>query len=83
MINKMSISHNAERLNIDIAYKRPYLLGLAIVVSLLFGTDCISAASETDRSSVTIGDPVVDVEELELMLKPLTRDELLVEASAW
>jgi small conductance mechanosensitive channel len=79
----MSVSYHAKQLQVVIAYNRSYMFGLAIIVSLLFGTDCIFAANESHRAPVTVSDRGVDVEELKLMLKPLTRDELLVEAGAW
>lgn len=38
---------------------------------------------EPPPEPVTISDPSIPVDELELLVKPLTADELLVEADAW
>ena len=47
---------------------------------------CHAAAAETsdlNQVAKTVGDPKVPVEQLRLMLKPLTKDELIIEADAW
>jgi len=55
----------------------------ALLVSFI--TDPFAAEEETQESpqAVTTSDPEIPVEELSLLLKPLTKDELLIEADAW
>jgi small conductance mechanosensitive channel len=61
---------------------------LTIILSLvLFGPTFSPLAAEGEGekqpAAVTIADPQIPVGELALMLKPLTKEELLVEAAAW
>jgi small conductance mechanosensitive channel len=61
---------------------------LTIILSfILFGPIFSPLAAEGEGkeppAATTIGDPQIPVDELELMLKPLTKGELLVEAAAW
>lgn len=60
---------------------RNILIGLivALVISCA-GASRVLAADETAR---TVDDPTIPVEELELMLTPLTKGELEVEAAGW
>jgi small conductance mechanosensitive channel len=55
--------------------------------ALLIGSVSVSAEAEGDEApppqAVTTEDPSIPVEELALLLKPLTKDELFVEAGAW
>ena len=39
--------------------------------------------AKQEYSATTISDPKIPVEDLELLLKPLTKSELIVEADAW
>ena len=61
---------------------------LTIILSfILFGPVFSLQAAEGEGkeqpAATTIEDPQIPVDELELMLKPLTKEELLVEAAAW
>ncbi|MBN1491886.1 MAG: mechanosensitive ion channel family protein [Phycisphaerae bacterium] len=69
---------------------RPYLclrgLAVAVFLCLQIGTNGSVAAAEQGEAAhraVTTADPTVPVDQLKLMLKPLTADELAVEADAW
>ena len=46
---------------------------------------CYSAAQESDGgySAITANDPNIQLDELKWLLKPLTKDEMIVEADAW
>ncbi|MEN8130429.1 MAG: mechanosensitive ion channel domain-containing protein [Pseudomonadota bacterium] len=67
--------------------QRVWITLMAVLWILLVGTVSSSFAGEGDTEvipvAVTTADPDVLVEELVLMLKPLTKKELLVEADAW
>jgi small conductance mechanosensitive channel len=61
---------------------------LTIILSLvLFGPifSPLAAEGEGEKqpAAVTLADPQIPVDELALILKPLTKEELLVEADAW
>ncbi len=61
---------------------------LTIILSFVFFGPAFSPlAAEEERkeqpAAATIADPQIPVDELALMLKPLTKKELLVEADAW
>ena len=43
----------------------------------------IAAAAMADTAPETVSDPEIPVEHLELLVKPLTADELIVEAEGW
>jgi small conductance mechanosensitive channel len=58
----------------------PFLLAMAL--SLL----CVAAMAEEEAPApapVTTADPSIPVDELDLLLKPLTKTQLLIEAEAW
>jgi small conductance mechanosensitive channel len=67
--------------------QRVQLTLTAFFWALLFGLFSASIASEEEAQdapeAVTTADAEIPVEELALLLKPLTKDELLVEADAW
>jgi small conductance mechanosensitive channel len=58
---------------------------LPLAICLVFFAGAVPAENATDDrpKAVTTDDPDVPLDELELMLRPLTREELLVEAEAW
>jgi small conductance mechanosensitive channel len=66
---------------------RPKTLGTVLLMALLASSVSMSASAEdgaeNELQPVTIGDPVIPTDQLELLLKPLTKDQLLVEADAW
>jgi small conductance mechanosensitive channel len=43
----------------------------------------VASGQDTGTKALTIDDPQIPVDELELMLQPLTRDQLVVEADGW
>jgi small conductance mechanosensitive channel len=57
------------------------LVCLVVLVSSLVGA--AEPAGEEPPEPVTTADPQIPVDELELLLKPLTKDQLLTEADAW
>ena len=54
---------------------------LCILFSFTF--DSFGQDAQPQYSATTVSDPNVPVEDLELLLKPLTKAELIVEAEAW
>ena len=54
---------------------------LFVVLSPLYAEE--KTKQEPPPEPVTISDPAIPVDELELLVKPLTADELFVEADAW
>jgi len=48
-----------------------------------FTFDSLGQEAEPQYSATTVSDPQIPVGDLELLLKPLTRDELIVEAQTW
>ena len=65
--------------------KKSLFLNLAFYIVLLLSASSVTAEGKADDSlkPVTIDNPGVSVEQLELMLNPLTRDELFAEADVW
>lgn len=67
---------------------RPFL-GLFLSLLLTLSPFCYGFAKEqspdppTSVESFTTGDPDIPVDELELLLKPFTKSQLLIEAKAW
>ena len=64
------------------------MLGLFFYLALIVGLCGYAFASEkavdkTPPGPVTVVDPGIPVDELELLLKPLTKSQLLIEAEAW
>src|SRR5262245_2563422 len=57
----------------------PIRLSGAVAAVLLAAT----ASAADPPASKTIADPAVAIGDLELLAKPLTRDELIVEANGW
>ncbi|WP_293154270.1 mechanosensitive ion channel family protein [Okeania sp. SIO2C9] len=49
----------------------------------LWGSPASSQESETEITAITTEEPEIPVDELKLLLKPLTQEELEVEAKAW
>ncbi len=67
--------------------KRRQLVSLPIMVAVALAVSLTPSAARAQDAkapqAVTTGDPTIPVDELELLLKPLTKDELIVEADAW
>ena len=89
--NTIELGSNAIRLA---CRARQRLLGIATVHALLLATALsaglawadVTAASEESsgaQKAVTTGEPCIVADELALMLVPLTKQELLIEAKAW
>ena len=55
----------------------------ALLVGISGAPGAAEPAEEQTPEAVTTADPEIPVEELSLLLKPLTKAELLVEADAW
>ncbi len=55
----------------------------AFTIFLIFSSFCLAQESENGYTAVTTKDPNISIKELKLLLKPLTKDELIVEANAW
>lgn len=55
------------------------------LIFLLTSSNFVMAEDKSDKSSkaVTIDDPNIDPEELQIILNPMTKEELLVEADGW
>ncbi|MHC4943032.1 MAG: mechanosensitive ion channel family protein [Planctomycetota bacterium] len=66
--------------------KRNVLLSIAVNL-LMFSMISIPAAAQASQeegyTATTIGDPEIATENLELILKPLFKEELAIEAGAW
>jgi small conductance mechanosensitive channel len=64
-----------------------WVAAFAVTLALLVGLLSFSFAAEerdaTGATAGTIGDPEIPVAELELLLTPLTKQRLLIEADAW
>ena len=58
-----------------------YFYMLFVVWSPVYAEE--KTKQEPPPEPVTISDPAIPVDELELLVKPLTADELFVEADAW
>jgi small conductance mechanosensitive channel len=61
-------------------------LSIALLTLLLTSMVAVSADEAADAPElepITVGDPAVPTDELKLLLVPLTKDELIVEADAW
>lgn len=58
-----------------------FLAGVVVVASALSGP--AAHAADESYSAVTTANPKVPVDQLQLLVKPLTKDELVVEADAW
>lgn len=61
--------------------------GSLLLVLVCAVATCAVAQDDAEKSAapkpVTTGDPKIPVDELELLLKPLTKSQLVVEADAW
>jgi small conductance mechanosensitive channel len=55
----------------------------ALLVSFVSASIAAEEEAQDAPEAVTTADAEIPVEELALLLKPLTKDELLVEADAW
>ncbi|MBN2588751.1 MAG: mechanosensitive ion channel [Sedimentisphaerales bacterium] len=55
----------------------------ALTIVLFFSSFSLAQEADSDYTAVTANEPNVHIEELKLLLKPLTKDELIVEADAW
>ncbi len=62
--------------------QRPYLIGM-ISICLFWSSAAALAADGNPSSPQTTVDPSVPVDQLRVMLEPLTADELATEAGAW
>ncbi|MEA3413588.1 MAG: mechanosensitive ion channel family protein [Pseudomonadota bacterium] len=67
----------------DIARGRRYFSIPAALATAVLLSVIVAVASATDVTAVTVGQSEIPVEELEWLLKPLTVEELEVEADAW
>ncbi len=56
---------------------------LAFIIFSLFSSFSLAQESDSGYKAVTAGEPNIPIKELKLLLKPLTKDELIVEADAW
>lgn len=65
------------------ACPRPHLLLLVLLSVFILPTGIRAADGDDAYEAVTAADPSIDLNHLELLLQPLTRDELQVEADAW
>ncbi|ELS03621.1 small-conductance mechanosensitive channel [Xenococcus sp. PCC 7305] len=64
--------------------KRSILISGIVIVSFSWLPTPVRAQSaEANSPAITIADPSIPERELELMVKPLTQDELEIEANAW
>ena len=66
--------------------KRHYPLLLAVsllLASAIYTLQAVAADTDSPPEPVTTGDPDIPVDELQLLLKPLTKAQLLAEADAW
>lgn len=64
--------------------KRRYIAMLGVALALFAAGMVATAAEEAaEPQPVTTADPAIPNDELELLLKPLTKDQLLIEAQAW
>ncbi|MGB7947224.1 MAG: mechanosensitive ion channel domain-containing protein, partial [Candidatus Binatia bacterium] len=65
---------------------QPEFFGVCLFMLLALGATLRAAEKsqpEPPPKPVTTGEPTIPVDELELMVEPLTADELVVEADAW
>jgi small conductance mechanosensitive channel len=62
---------------------RPNLTVILCLSLLLSGLPLLAVAEEDPPEPVTVADPDIPVDELDLLLKPLPKAQLLVEAGAW
>ncbi|WP_462321636.1 mechanosensitive ion channel family protein [Halochromatium sp.] len=66
--------------------KLPLLALLLVLLPATILADATPVANKDaaeDAGSITTSDPVVPIDELELLLLPLSKDQLVAEASAW
>jgi small conductance mechanosensitive channel len=59
---------------------RPYLIAIVLVTAPAFAED---PPAVQPPAAVTTTDPAISLDDLRLLVKPLTRDELAHEATAW
>ncbi|MGI9472549.1 MAG: mechanosensitive ion channel domain-containing protein [Rubripirellula sp.] len=64
---------------------RLFLLAIAWIAACPFASNLAAQedSSESPAKATTVSDPEIPVEHLELLIKPLTKEELVVEADAW
>jgi len=63
--------------------KKHLTIVCVLLMVWLFAPVSFSQEAEPKYTATTISDPQIPVEDLELLLKPLTKSELIVEAEAW
>ncbi|MHC4677184.1 MAG: mechanosensitive ion channel family protein [Planctomycetota bacterium] len=63
--------------------KEGFFIVFMLVAASPFIPVCFSQETEQESVAMTTSDPQIPVEDLELLLKPLTKDELTIEAEAW
>jgi small conductance mechanosensitive channel len=63
--------------------KKQFSIIYILLVVSFFASGTYSQEVEQDYVATTISDPQIPVGDLELLLKPLTKSELIVEAEAW
>lgn len=62
---------------------KPRHLFLSLLVCAMAAIPLAQRVHGSDYTAATTLDPAIDIENLKLLLKPLTKDELAVEANAW
>jgi small conductance mechanosensitive channel len=60
-----------------------WTLGLVGLLALAPAQAAEAPAADAEPESITASDPMIPVDELQLLLLPLTKDQLLTEAAAW
>ncbi len=63
--------------------KNRILVACMLCTLCSFTCDSFGGEPQQQYSATTVSDPQIPIEDLELLLKPLTKDELIVEAEAW
>ena len=66
-----------------LSWKKYYSIIYVLWVVSFFAPGAFSQDSEQEYAATTISDSKIPVGDLELLLKPLTKSELIVEAEAW
>lgn len=83
---KLSKKLSKKSLSLKTPLLKTGLLNLVLFIVFLFAANPLLLAAEKSDDSinpVTIDNPEIPVEQLELMLDPLTKDELFAEADGW
>ena len=62
---------------------RKYIFTFIVLVVVLCFSNSFSQEADKGYTASTINDPNIPIEILKELVKPLTKDELIVEANAW